>query len=257
MPDPPKKAAITSNDDIAPCLSVIIPFHNEARTLPTVLATVLAQRPVAEIIAVDDASSDASWDILQECARQHEVVHTIQHQRNQGKGAALRTGIARCSAPFVVVQDADLEYDPAEFFRLLSPLLNNQADVVYGSRFLESDRQDGSAFWHRAGNRALTHLSNLTTGLRLTDMETCYKVFRRDLIQRISIQEERFGFEPEITAKISRLQARVREVPISYRGRSRAEGKKIGWKDGVSALRCILQYRFAPLDGHAGSPPAP
>jgi glycosyltransferase involved in cell wall biosynthesis len=171
-------------------------------------------------------------------------VKLFRHEQNQGKGAALRTGFAKATAPCVVVQDADLEYDPGEYHLLLEPVLAGVADVVFGSRFQGTGAHRVLYYWHSLGNRFLTTFSNMATNLNLTDMETCYKLFRREVLQKITIQENRFGFEPEITAKVSRLNLRIFEVPISYYGRTYAEGKKIGWRDGFSAFRCILKYNF-------------
>jgi glycosyltransferase involved in cell wall biosynthesis len=233
-----------SNKDIDPCLSVVVPVYNEQSTVAEVLALVLAQRPVRELIVVDDASTDLTWQSLQKVAAGNPRVRLFRHDINQGKGAALRTGFAHATAPFVIVQDADLEYDPEEYHTLLRPLLSGKADVVFGSRFLGSGAHRVLYFWHSLGNRFLTLISNMATNLNLTDMETCYKVFRRDILQKISVEENRFGFEPEITAKVSRLEVRIFEVSISYYGRTYAEGKKIGWRDVFSALRCIVKYNL-------------
>ena len=215
-----------------------MPVYNEASTIIQVAELVLAQEPVQELIIVDDASTDDTWKALQ--GLRDPRIRLLQHAQNQGKGAALRTGIAQAKAAIVIIQDADLEYDPREYHRLLKPILANQADVVFGSRFLGGSHRV-LYFWHSVGNKMLTLLSNMATNLNISDMETCYKVFRREVIQQIRIEEDRFGFEPEITAKISRLRnIRIFEVPISYYGRTYAEGKKIGWRDGFSALRCIL-----------------
>ena len=232
-----------SNADIAPCLSALMPVYNEAATVGEVVKLVLAQRPVQQLVIVDDASTDGTWAALQPLAAADPRVELIRHERNQGKGAALRTGIARVTAPLVIIQDADLEYDPAEYHRLIGPILSGKADVVFGSRFLGG----GGAhrvlyFWHALGNRLLTLCSNMGTNLNLTDMETCYKVFRREVLQRITIEEDRFGFEPEVTAKVARLGVLIYEVSISYYGRTYADGKKIGWRDGFRALWCILKY---------------
>ena len=219
-----------------------MPVYNEASTIIQVAELVLAQEPVQELIIVDDASTDDTWKALQ--GLRDPRIRLLQHAQNQGKGAALRTGIAQAKASIVIIQDADLEYDPREYHRLLKPILANQADVVFGSRFLGGSHRV-LYFWHSVGNKMLTLLSNMATNLNISDMETCYKVFRREVIQQIRIEEDRFGFEPEITAKISRLRnIRIFEVPISYYGRTYAEGKKIGWRDGFSALRCILKYNF-------------
>jgi glycosyltransferase involved in cell wall biosynthesis len=239
---------IKSNADIEPCLSVVMPVFNEAATVAGVIKTVLTQRPVRQLVVVDDASSDNTWEQLQPLAQNEPRVKLIRHEFNQGKGAALRTGVALATADIVVVQDADLEYDPAEYHRLLAPILSGKADVVFGSRFTGSDAHRVLYYWHSVGNKMLTTLSNMATGVNLTDMETCYKTFRREIIQKIRIEENRFGFEPEITAKVARLKVRIYEVAISYNGRTYVEGKKIGWRDGIHALWCIFKYNFLP--GH-------
>jgi len=225
-------------------LSVVVPAYNESKTIASVLEKVLAQPSVMEVIVVDDCSSDGTWELLQDLAASNPKIRATRHSHNEGKGAALRTGISLATAPFLIIQDADLEYDPAEYPILLQPLLENRADVVFGSRFMGSQAHRVLYFWHSVGNTALTLLSNMFTNLNLTDMETCYKAFRREIIQSIRIEENRFGFEPEITAKVAKLGARIFEVGISYYGRTYAEGKKIGWKDGLSALRCILKYNL-------------
>jgi len=235
---------IKSNADIEPCLSVVMPVFNEAATVGEVIKTVLAQRPVQQLVIVDDCSRDGTWEKLQPLAQNEPRIKLVRHEVNQGKGAALRTGIAHATASIVIIQDADLEYDPAEYFRLLTPILSGKADVVFGSRFIGSDAHRVLYYWHSVGNNLLTTFSNMATGVNLTDMETCYKTFRREIIQKISIEENRFGFEPEITAKVARLNVRIYEVAISYYGRTYAEGKKIGWRDGFRALWCIFKYSF-------------
>jgi len=227
-----------------PCLSVIMPVYNEAKTVEEVIRKVLEQPEVAELITVNDASQDGTGKVLKELARSLPKMRVLEHSVNQGKGAALRTGISHATQPYVLIQDADLEYDPEEYPILLKPIQSGKADVVFGSRFIGGEAHRVLYFWHSIGNRFLTLLSNMFTNLNLTDMETCYKVFRREIIQSISIEENRFGFEPEITAKVARKNVRIYEVAISYHGRTYAEGKKIGWKDGISAIRCILKYGF-------------
>jgi glycosyltransferase involved in cell wall biosynthesis len=234
----------SSNADIAPCLSVVMPAYNEAATVGQVIQHVLEQRPVKELIVVDDCSRDGTWTVLQELGGKDSRLRLFRHEKNQGKGAALRTGFQHVTAPVVIVQDADLEYDPAEYHRVLRPILSGKADVVFGSRFAGSGDHRVLYYWHSVGNKFLTTVSNMATNLNLTDMETCYKALRREVLQRITIEESRFGFEPEITAKISKLGVRVFEVAISYSGRTYEEGKKINWKDGLSALRCILKYNL-------------
>ena len=227
-------------------LSVVVPAYNEAKTIASVLERVLAQPSVLEVIVVDDCSTDGTWELLQNLASSNSKIRATRHSRNEGKGAALRTGISLPTAPFVIIQDADLEYDPSEYPILLQPLIENRADVVFGSRFMGSQAHRVLYFWHSVGNTALTLLSNMFTNLNLTDMETCYKAFRREIIQSIRIEENRFGFEPEITAKVARLGVRIFEVGISYYGRTYAEGKKIGWKDGVRALWVIVKFAIVP-----------
>jgi len=228
-----------------PCLSVIMPVYNEANTVEAVIRRVLEQPDVAELITVNDASSDGTGEVLRNLAQELPKMRVFEHEVNQGKGAALRTGISHATAPYVIIQDADLEYDPEEYPVLLKPILTGKADVVFGSRFIGGEAHRVLYFWHSVGNRFLTLLSNMFTNLNVTDMETCYKVFRREIIQGIRIEENRFGFEPEITAKVARLNIKIFEVAISYSGRTYAEGKKIGWKDGLSAVRCILKYSIA------------
>ena len=240
---------IKSNADIEPCLSAVMPVFNEAATVADVIKTVLAQRPVRQLVIVDDASSDGTWEKLEAAAKNDARVKLVRHPRNQGKGAALRTGFAQATAANVIIQDADLEYDPAEYHRLLVPILSGKADVVFGSRFLGSSAGHRVLYyWHSVGNKMLTTFSNMATGVNLTDMETCYKTFRREILQKIQVEENRFGFEPEITAKVARLKVRIYEVAISYDGRTYAEGKKIGWRDGLHALWCVFRYNFRP--GH-------
>jgi glycosyltransferase involved in cell wall biosynthesis len=235
---------IKSNADIEPCLSVVMPVYNEAATVAEMMKIVLAQRPVQQLIVVDDASTDGTWEKLQSVTNGEARVTLVRHEKNQGKGAALRTGISRATGFAVMVQDADLEYDPTEYYRVLIPILSGKADVVFGSRFIGAGAHRVLYYWHSVGNNLLTTFSNMATDLNLTDMETCYKAFRREIIQKIKIEEDRFGFEPEITAKVAALKVRIYEVAISYYGRTYAEGKKIGWRDGFRALWCILKYNF-------------
>jgi glycosyltransferase involved in cell wall biosynthesis len=220
-----------------------MPVFNEASTMVKVAEVVLARPEVGELVVVDDASSDGTWEELQRLAAANpERVKALRHESNRGKGAALKTGFAAATGDIVLVQDADLEYDPGDYPRLLEPVLRGAADAVFGSRFIGGSSHRVLYFWHSLGNRFLTLFSNMVTDLNLTDMECGYKVFRRDLLQKITIEEPRFGFEPEIVAKVSRSGARIYEVSVAYYGRTYAEGKKINWKDGVSAIRCILKY---------------
>lgn len=230
--------------NVEPCLSVVMPAYNEESTLARAVRQVLAQPLVAELVMVDDGSTDKTGNVMEDLAREDARIRVFRHASNQGKGAALRTGFQAATARYVLVQDADLEYDPADYPVLLGPILDERADVVYGSRFLGSGAHRVLYYWHYVANTLLTQLSNMGTNLNLTDMETCYKVFRREVIQALKLEEDRFGFEPEITAKLARVRPplRIYEVPVSYHGRTYAEGKKIGWRDGVRALWCILKY---------------
>jgi glycosyltransferase involved in cell wall biosynthesis len=223
-------------------LSVIMPVYNERNTLQEVVERVLAVPLQIELICVDDGSRDGSREILGELQTKYPQLRIFLQPKNMGKGAALRRGIQEASGDFVIIQDADLEYDPSDYSNLLGPLIQGKADVVYGSRFLGSGPHRVLYFWHSVGNSVLTLLSNCLTNINLSDMETCYKVFRREIIQSISIEEDRFGFEPEITVKIAKRHLRIYEVGIGYWGRTYEEGKKIGWKDGVRALWCLLKY---------------
>lgn len=228
-------------------LSIVIPVYNEAATISEIVDLVRAVDVGMdkEILLVDDCSRDGTRDVLQKMAAAQADLKVLFHEVNQGKGAALRTGFSAATGDIVLIQDADLEYDPREYPRLLQPILGGHADVVFGSRFLGGGPHRVVYFWHYLGNKLLTTLSNMTTNLNLTDMEVCYKVFKREVIQSIPLKENRFGFEVEITAKVARRKLKIYEVPISYYGRDYSEGKKIGWKDGFSALRCIVKYMFA------------
>jgi glycosyltransferase involved in cell wall biosynthesis len=225
---------------MAPKVSVVIPVYNESATIREICSRVRAVDINKEIILVDDGSTDGTREILQEL--QDDTVRVFLHDENRGKGAALRTGFRQVTGDIVIIQDADLEYDPAEYPKLIGPILDGKADVVYGSRFVTGEYRRVLFFWHMLGNKFLTFFSNMLTNMNFTDIETCYKVFRREVLEKIVIEEARFGVDPEITAKISRLDLRIYEVGISYSGRTYKEGKKIGWKDGFSALRSIVKY---------------
>jgi glycosyltransferase involved in cell wall biosynthesis len=228
------------------CVSVVMPVYNEEATVHEIIRRVLEQDVVQELIIVDDCSKDKTLAVLQGLAANEIRIKLFNHEVNQGKGAALRTGFQHASADVVIIQDADLEYDPGEYEKLLKPILKGQADVVYGSRFLGSEAHRVLYFWHSVGNYVLTLLSNMATNLNLTDMETGFKAFRREIIQKVTLVENRFGFEPEVTAKMARFRPRLRiyEVAVSYYGRTYEDGKKIGWRDGVSALFSILKYNL-------------
>ena len=228
-------------------ISIVVPCYNESKTLETIITRVLVADVSGlerEIVIVDDGSQDDSVNIAKALAERHPNIRVLEHKTNQGKGAALRTGFQAATGEIILVQDADLEYSPSDYPRLLAPILDDRADVVYGSRFRSGSEMRVLFFWHNVGNSLLTLLSNMMTNLNLTDMETGYKMFRREVIQKIQIEENRFGFEPEIVAKVSKMDLRIYEVSISYNGRTYAEGKKIGWRDGFSALRCIFVYNF-------------
>ena len=224
-------------------LSVVIPAFNEIDTIREILSRVNAVPLEKEIVVVDDCSTDGTGEALREEAAAGRCL-LVRHDRNRGKGAALQTGFSAVTGDIVLIQDADLEYDPQEYPKLLKPILDGRADVVYGSRFVGSGEKRVLFFWHSLGNRFLTTLSNMFTNLNLSDMETCYKVFRREILAKVRIEENRFGFEPEITAKVAKLGCRIYEVGISYSGRTYLEGKKINWKDGVRAIFCILKYNL-------------
>lgn len=232
-------------------LTIVIPAYNEAATIHLILDKVLAVSLIGglskEILVVDDHSSDGTYEAVNRYLNDKgsDNIRVLRHPRNMGKGAAIHTGIAEAKGDFVIIQDADLEYDPEEYNLLLKPMLKGMADVVYGSRFLGGNAHRILFFWHSIGNKFLTFLSNMFTNLNLTDMETCYKLFRREIIQSLTLREQRFGFEPEVTAKVARLPGvRIYEVGISYYGRTFAEGKKIGWRDGFRAIYCIIRYNF-------------
>jgi glycosyltransferase involved in cell wall biosynthesis len=225
-------------------LSVVISCYNERNTIEALVKTV-KEAPYAdkEIIIVDDFSTDGTRDILR-TRLEGGGITVVYHERNRGKGAALRTGFKHANGDIVIVKDADLEYDPAEYPRIVKPILEGKAEVVYGSRFMGSDAHRVVYYWHMVGNWLLTTVSNMLTNINLTDMETCYKAFRRDILEKITIEEDRFGFEPEITAKVAKLRCRIYEVGISYYGRTYEQGKKIGWKDGFRAIWCIVKYNL-------------
>lgn len=230
-------------------LSVLVPVYNESRWLMKIIDRVLRQKVAGvdslELILVDDGSTDGTADIVRQLAQAHpESIRAVYHESNRGKGAALQSAIGRMSGDICIIQDADDEYDPADYPRVLEPIIQGRADVVYGSRFVGSVSKRVLFFWHSVGNRFLTLLSNMCTNLNLTDMETCYKAFRADVLKSIPIRSQRFGFEPEITAKIAKRRLRIFEVGISYNGRTYDEGKKIGWKDGIQAIFMIIRYAF-------------
>ena len=231
------------------CLAVVMPCFNERATVETIVERVLASPYTSELVIVDDCSTDGSRELLRKLDQREERIRLFEQDRNRGKGAALRVGFAKATAPFVIVQDADLEYDPGEYGLMLAPLIDGRADVVYGSRFQGQAAHRVLYFRHSLGNKLLTLLSNLLTDLNLSDMETCFKAFRREVLDTITIEEDRFGFEPEITAKIAAGGWRIYEVGVSYSGRTYSEGKKINWRDGVRALWCIVKYARRPSHG--------
>jgi glycosyltransferase involved in cell wall biosynthesis len=224
------------------CLSVVMPCFNERATIEAIVERVLTSPFTSEVVIVDDGSTDGTLEVLQKLAQREPRIRLFEQNPNRGKGAALRMGFANTTAPYVIVQDADLEYDPSEYHVMLEPLIDGRADVVFGSRFQGHSAHRVLYFWHSIGNKMLTLFSNMLTDLNLSDMETCYKAFRREVLESITVREDRFGFEPEITAKVAAGGWRIYEVGISYSGRTYSEGKKIGWRDGFRALWCIVKY---------------
>jgi glycosyltransferase involved in cell wall biosynthesis len=223
-------------------LSVVMPVYNEIQTIHEIIGRVQKVQIEKELIIVDEYSTDGTREYLQ--TLQEDNLKVFFHEQNQGKGAALQTGFKHVSGDVVVIQDADLEYNPEEYHLLIKPILEGKADVVYGSRFLTGAERRVLLFWHSLGNKFLTFLSNMVTDLNLSDMETCYKMFRADVLKRITLEQKRFGFEPEFTVKVAKTKCRIYEVGISYSGRDYSEGKKIGWKDGVAVLWCLVKYKF-------------
>ena len=230
-----------------PLLSVIIPVYNEEKTINEIVRRVLAVDVNEEIILIDDGSSDSSVSLMEALSEQHPSVRLVKHERNQGKGAAVRTGIQECTGDIVLIQDADLEYDPRDYPKLLEPILEDRADAVFGSRFIGGESHRVLYFWHSVANKMLTLMSNMVTNLNLSDMEVCYKAVRREILQSLKLKESGFGFEPEITAKLARKRVRIYEVGISYSGRTYDEGKKIGIRDGLWAVWCIFKYGLLRL----------